>query len=105
MYSLFGGIDYHLIHRDPFFFYPGIDFLGGGIDMNYEIYSKDPMVEEHGVFIGGQFFGGFRLRAGFKYMVNNHSGVFLEITRSMYFLDEVGFFAHNDIGIGFHYIF
>ena len=102
VYFLFAGVDYPVLKHNSFYLFPGIDFLIGGIDMKYDLYYETFKEES---FTGGNILVGFRLRAGAEYEIAEKAGVFLEVTRNMYFVEDQGFLSHNDIGLGFRYNF
>jgi hypothetical protein len=93
------GVDYSIIDKEPFFFYPGVDLVVGGLDTKYDT-SYPTFLDES--YSGGEVLVGFRFRLGGEYAISKTFGVFAEITRSFYFINETGFFSNNNIGIGLH---
>jgi len=102
MMYLFGGMDYAFWENDSWFAYGGLDLIGGGIDKDYDLYYAT-LSDEHNS--GGEKLAGGRLRVGGQYMLSEHAGINLEFARAYYWLEEDGWFSHNEIGIGFQYIF
>jgi len=102
MYLFHMGFDYKIITLGNFSFYPGLDFIVGGVDMDYNL-SYETLSGEN--FSGGEILGGIRLRLGADYSISEKTGLFMEISRSMYKIAEQGGFSHHEIGIGFRYKF
>ena len=96
------GLDFRAFNRDPFFIYPGMDILFGAIDMRYR--TNYPLYKDEN-FSGSEKIGGLKFRAGVEYKLSDKLGFFIEITRSVYLVEETGIFSHNDIGLGSHYFF
>jgi len=102
MYFLFMGADYGVFKLGNLTCYPGLDFIVGGVDMDYDL-SYNALRGDS--FSGGEILGGVRLRIGADYSISEKTGVFIEANRSWYKIAEQGFFSNNDIGIGFRYNF
>ncbi|MGV9013425.1 MAG: hypothetical protein ACOH13_12600 [Flavobacteriales bacterium] len=81
--------------------YVGMDVLIGIIGTQYRTTSVFTDTE----FDGGYKLGGLRFRIGAEYAFTDQAGVFIETSRAYYLVEQLSVLDHNDIGLGFRYIF
>jgi len=102
MFLAFTGYDYDVLKKDNYFLYPGADILIGMTNVEYDTYYQ---TLSSGSDSNDGLLAGIRLRLGFEYMTSETIGLFLEATHSIYYLPHMKiWYAHQDIGIGVHYI-
>jgi len=101
MTDVFFGVDYAFLDKEKFYAYGGADIMMGSMKQNYDLSYETYKNESNDL---GLLLGGLRFRLGAEYFLSQHFGVFFELTRAVYAVEESGFYSNNDIGLGLHYI-
>ncbi len=100
---VFGGFDYAIIHKSPFYFYAGMDIVVGGTAVEYTNNIETLITE---IYSGGGFLLGVRFRLGSEYKVSEKISLLVHAQRAGWIVtDPKSLNASNDYGIGLKYNF
>ena len=101
MYLVYGGFHYFLTISEPLYFYPGLDIVIAGIDIEYDSHNSVISQSASDTHVAG----GLRPRIGFHVTLGYHHAIFIEASRSLYRSTLSGFDYHNDVGLGYLFQF